>query len=117
MGCCIPKRKNISVLTIKKGTQIESAKYEKSNDRTNINKPLAHLELQKYYLPIPNQEQNPKLNSSSNTDIVFSFQNPLENIGNSNKINSKKIKESLRILKDISSSEVNNCTKYFKEKI
>ena len=114
MGCCIPKRKYISVLSTKKSTQIKSTKCEKSNVRTNL---IAHLELQKYYLPFPNQEQNQKLNSSSNTDIVFSFQNPLENIGNYNKINSKKIKESLRILKDISSSEVNNCTKYFKEKI
>ena len=113
MGCCIPKRKCISVITSnKKSTPIKKANCEKS-DKINLNKSISYLILEKYYLPFTVQEQSVKLNSSSNTDFFFTFQNPIDNTNINNKINTKKVKESMRKLKDFSLTEVNNCVKYF----
>jgi len=111
MGCCIPKKPCISfVNTNKKSTQIKTGKtYDRFNMK-DLNKSLASSELKKYYLSstIPDL----KLNCSSNTE----FNSPFQNIKNERPKNKKKIKESMKKLKELSSREVNNCQKYFIKK-
>ncbi len=114
MGCCIPKKPCVFFAnTNKKSTQIKTGKNEKTYDRLNIkdlNKSLASSELKKYYLSstIPDL----KLNCSSNTEFNSLFQNK----NNERPKNKKKIKESMKKLKELSSYEVNNCKKYFIKK-
>ena len=96
MGCCIPRKKCIFFVNAnKKNTQIITTKCEKLSERFNINKSMANLQLQKYYLPIPVQNN-------------CLFENKI-----SRKINIKKIKRSMNKLKELSSKEVNNCRRYF----
>ena len=109
MGCCIARKKCVSIITTtKKSTQIRTSKYEKPLDRLLFSKSLANFELQKYYISDPIQKI--AKNSYSKTYLFSLNHNQLTD---KNEKNQKKIKESMRRLKELSSVEVHNCQKYF----
>ena len=108
MGCYIPRKKCISLITtIKKTTKIKTSNYENTFEKLKLNKSFAILELQKYYLSIP--FQNIKINSLSNSDLHNSYLNH----SNDNEKQQKKIRQSMQKLRNLSFLEVNNCKKYF----
>ena len=104
MGCCIQRKKCITVNTMnKKSTQIKTTQYEKTNKLLYLNKSLACLELQKYYLPIPIEKLR------ANTFFNKEFSSPFLSQTSKNEKNKKKIKRSMDRLKNLSLREVNNC--------
>ena len=108
MGCCIQRKKCITIVTMnKKSTQIKTTKYEKTNKLLYLNKSLACLELQKYYLPIPIE------NLRANTFFNKEFSSLFLSQSTQNEKNKKKIKQSMNRLKKLSLREVNNCPKFF----
>ena len=113
MGCCIPKKKSISIFTMNKksNTQIKTTKCEQSNEKLYLNKSMACIELQKYYLP------NPFENTRIISPLLTGFKAPLQSqITESEKCNNKnknKIRNSMSKLKKLSFMEVNNCPKFF----
>ena len=109
MGCCILRRKCVSIITTKKSTQIRTSKYEKQLDRLHFSKSLANFELQKYYV----SEPIPKLKRDYSYSKAYLFSQNNNKLTDNNDKNQKKIKESMRRLKELSSAEVNNCQKYF----
>jgi hypothetical protein len=112
MGCCIPRKHCISLVTTnKKSTQKILSKNERLynlRNYTNLNKYLATFELQKYYLSSPRQDL--KISTLSSTE--FFPQTQKQNTEKKPK-NKKKIKASMNRLKNLSFLEVNNCQKYF----
>lgn len=109
MGCCIPRKKCVSIITTtKKSTQIRTSKYEKALDRLHFSKSLANFELQKYYVTGPIH----KLTKDSFSK-TYLFSPRYNKLTDKNDKNQKKIKESMRRLKELSSVEVHNCPKYF----
>ena len=109
MGCCIPRKKCVSIITTtKKSAQIRTSKYEKALDRLHFSKSLANFELQKYYVTGPIHKLTK--DSFSKTYLFSTSHNKLTD---KNDKNQKKIKESMRRLKELSSVEVHNCPKYF----
>ena len=109
MGCCILRRKCVSIITTKKSTQNRTSKYEKQLDRIHLSKSLANFELQKYYI----SESMPELKRDYSYSKPYLFSPNYNKLTDSNDKNKKKIKESMRRLKELSSAEVNNCQKYF----
>ena len=111
MGCCIPKKQHISIVTSnKKSSNKASTSFEKSFKRKNIKELdgyLYYFELTKYYLPIPIQDSDKS--SSSISDLYLD--SPIQTIVNEKK--KKKIKASMNKLKNISLLEVNDCQRYF----
>ena len=108
MGCCIPRKKCITFVTAnKKSTHTKTTKYEKLNESIYLNKSLACLELQKYYLPIPieNLRENPSINKN-----IYS---PIQSQITKKDKNKIKIKQTMNKLKNLSLKEVYNCQKYF----
>jgi len=112
MGCCIPRRHCISLVTTnKKSTQKIFAKNERLYNLRNLkhlNKYLATFELQKYYLSSPLQDI--KISTLSSNEF---FSQPQKQNTENKPINKKKIKASMNRLKNLSKLEVNNCQKYF----
>ena len=111
MGCCIPRKQCISLVTINKKNSkkiiTKNAKtFDSSHSIGKINKYLGSIILQKYYLPFPNQDMN--ISISSNT-FLFPPRNKTYDIEK----NKKKIRASMKKLKEISTLEVNNCQKFF----
>ena len=97
MGCCIQRKKCITIITMnKKSTQIKTTKYEKTNKLLYLNKSLGCLELQKYYLPIPIE------NLRANTFFNKEFSSPFLSQSTKNEKNKKKIKQSMNRLKKLS---------------
>ena len=89
----------------KKSTQIKTTQYEKNNKLLYLNKSLACLELQKYYLPISieNLRESPSLNKNIYSPIQSQI----------TKKDKNKIKQTMNKLKNLSLKEVYNCQKYF----
>ena len=114
MGCCIPKRPCISLVTTnKKSTQKVSTNYEKSflhQNSKDLNKYLSYFELTKYYLPFPILNSEKSLSADSHLNLNSPIQN------NNNEKKKKKIKDSMNKLKKLSLLEVNDCKKYFIER-
>jgi hypothetical protein len=112
MGCCIPRKHCISLVTTnKKSTQKILSKNERLynlRNYTNLNKYLATFELQKYYLSSPRQDL--KISTLSSTEF---FPQPQKQNTEKKPKNKKKIKASMNRLKNLSFLEVNNCQKYF----
>lgn len=112
MGCCIPRKQCISLMTTnKKSTQKIFSKNEKLYNLRNfkhLNKYLANFELQKYYLSSPLQDI--KISTLSSNEF---FAQPQKQNTENKPINKKKIKASMNRLKNLSYLEVNNCQKYF----
>lgn len=108
MGCCIARKKCVSITTTKKSSQIRTSKYEKEKNRLHFSKSLANYELQKYYVTEPIH----KLTKDSYSKTYF-FSPSHNKLTDKNEKNQKKIKESMRRLKELSSVEVHNCQKYF----
>ena len=97
MGCCIPRKHCISLVTTnKKSTQ----KILSKNERL--------YNLRNYYLSSPRQDL--KISTLSSTE--FFPQTQKQNTEKKPK-NKKKIKASMNRLKNLSFLEVNNCQKYF----
>ena len=109
MGCCLPRKKCVSIITTtKKSSQIRTSKYEKVLDRLHFSKSLVNFELQKYYASGPIQIL------TKDSFLKTYFFSPNHNkLADNNGKNQKKIKESMRRLKELSSIEVHNCQKYF----
>ena len=112
MGCCIPRKQCISLVTTnKKSTQKRSSKNEKLNNFRNfkhLSKYLPIFELKKYYHSSPLQDI--KISTLSSNEFCPQPQN--QNTENKPK-NKKQIKASMKKLKNLSFLEVNNCQKYF----
>ena len=115
MGCCIPRKQCVSLVTTnKKSIQKILSKNEKLYNLRNfkhLNKYLSNFELQKYY-NITSPLQDLKINTLSSNELFAQPQN--QNTENK-PINKKKIKASMNRLKNLSFLEVNNCQKYFNE--
>ena len=115
MGCCIPRKQCISLVTTnKKSIQKILSKNEKLYSLRKIkhlNKYLSNYELQKYY-NMTSPLQDLKINTLSSNELFAQPQN--QNTENK-PINKKKIKASMNRLKNLSFLEVNNCQKYFNE--
>lgn len=111
MGCCIPKKKCITIFTMNKksSTQIKTTKLEQSNERLYLNKSMACLELQKYILP------NPGENSRIISPLIKEFNSPYQSQKTESEKfkNKNQIKNSMIKLKKLSLMEVNNCPKFF----
>ena len=114
MGCCIPRKHCISLVTTnKKSTQNLFSKNGRLFNFRNLkelNKYLAAYELQKYYLTSPLQEI--KISTLSSSEV---FPQPQKHNTEKKPKNKKKIKASMNKLKNLSFLEVNNCHKYFIE--
>jgi hypothetical protein len=114
MGCCIPRKQSISLVTTnKKSTQNLFSKNGRLFNFRNLkelNKYLAAYELQKYYLTSPLQEI--KISTLSSSEV---FPQPQKHNTEKKPKNKKKIKASMNKLKNLSFLEVNNCHKYFIE--
>ena len=109
MGCCIPRKKCVSIITTaKKSSQIRTSKYEKVLDRLHFSKSLANFELQKYYVTGPIHKLTKDTYSKT-----YLFSPSHNKLNDKNDKNHKKIKESMRRLKELSLVEVHNCPKYF----
>ena len=115
MGCCIPRKQCVSLVTTnKKSIHKIFSKNEKLYSLRKIkhlNKYLSNFELQKYY-NITSPLQDLKINTLSSNELFAQPQN--QNTENK-PINKKKIKASMNRLKNLSFLEVNNCQKYFNE--
>ena len=115
MGCCIPRKQCISLVTTnKKSIHKIFSKNEKLYSLRKIkhlNKYLSNYELQKYY-NMTSPLQDLKINTLSSNELFAQPQN--QNTENK-PINKKKIKASMNRLKNLSFLEVNNCQKYFNE--
>jgi hypothetical protein len=108
MGCCIPRKKAVSIKMIKdnkKNSQITLTKFGKSLDFQQY-KYSPFQELTKY---VSSPLLNINIYSSSNT-VSFS---PLNARINDNDKNQKKWKKLMKDLKNLSLLEVNNSQKYF----
>ena len=117
MGCCIPRKQCISISTAttnkKKLSKNILKKNAKSYEFSSKHKYSPFSMLEKYYRQSPILDINLSFSSESsffdsskditgdNINIVY------------NEKNQKKIKSLMKKLKDLSSSEVNNCKKYF----
>ena len=108
MGCCIPRKKAVSINAIKdnkKNSEITSKKYGKSlNFQQGKYSPFN--ELTKY---LSSPLHNINICSSSNTIN----NSPVNTRNNDNDKNQKKWKKLMKDLKDLSLLEVNNSQKYF----
>ena len=115
MGCCIPRKQCISLVTTnKKSIQKILSKNEKLYSLRKIkhlNKYLSNYELQKYY-NMTSPLQDLKINTLSSNEL---FAQPQKQNTENKPINKKKIKASMNRLKNLSFLEVNNCQKYFNE--
>ena len=117
MGCCIPRKQYISISTAttnkKKFSKNILKKSAKSYEFSNKHKYSPFSKLEQYY------RQSPIFDSSlsfSSESLFFDSSKDItgDNVNNVyNEKNQKKIKALMRKLKDLSSSEVNNCKKYF----
>ena len=101
MGCCIPRKQCISLVTTnKKSIQKILSKNEKLYNLRNfkhLNKYLSNFELQKYY-NITSPLQDLKINTLSSNELFAQPQN--QNTENK-PINKKKIKASMNRLKNL----------------
>ena len=113
MGCCIPRKQCISLVTTnKKSIQKILSKNEKLYNLRNfkhLNKYLSNFELQKYY-NITSPLQDLKISTLSSNEL---FPQPQKHNTENKHINKRKIKASMNRLKNLSLLEVNNCQKYF----
>ena len=108
MGCCIPRKKAVSINVIKankKTSQITSSKNGKSLDFQQVKYSPFH-ELTRY---LSSPLFNNNLCSSSNTINI----SPVNARNNDNDRNQMKLKKLMKDLKDLSFSEVNKSQKYF----
>ena len=112
MGCCIPRKQCISLVTTnKKSIHKILSKNEKQTLRNfkHLNKYLSNFELQKYY-NISSSLHDLKINTLSSNELISQSQ---KQNNESKPKNKKKIKASMNRLKNLSFLEVNNCQKYF----
>ena len=120
MGCCIPRKQCISISTAttnkKKLSKNILKKHAKSYEFSNKIKYCPFSMLEQYY------RQSPILDidlSFSSESLFFDSSKDItgDNVYNVynvyNEKNQKKIKSLMKKLRDLSSSEVNNCKKYF----
>ena len=117
MGCCIPRKQYISISTAttnkKKLSKNILKKHAKSYEFSNKHKYSPFSKLEQYY------RQSPILDidlSFSSESLFFDSSKDItgDNVYNVyNEKNQKKIKSLMKKLRDLSSSEVNNCKKYF----
>ena len=117
MGCCIPRKQYISISTAttnkKKLSKNILKKNAKSYEFSNKHKYSPFSKLEQYY------RQSPILDidlSFSSESLFFDSSKDItgDNVYNVyNEKNQKKIKSLMKKLRDLSSSEVNNCKKYF----
>ena len=114
MGCCIPRKQYISISTAttnkKKLSKNFLKKNAKSYEFSNKHKYSPFSKLEQYY------RQSPILDidlSFSSGPFFFDSSKDITGDNVYNEKNQKKIKALMKRLKDLSSSEVNNCKKYF----
>ena len=108
MGCCIPRKKAVSINVVKankKNSQITSTKFGKSLDFQQDKYSPFH-ELTKY---VSSPLLNINICSSSNTINI----SPVNARNNDNDKNQKKLKKLMKDLKNLSFLENNNSQKYF----
>ena len=117
MGCCIPRKQYISISTAttnkKKFSKNILKKSAKSYEFSNKIKYCPFSMLEQYYRQSPIFDISLSFSSES---LFFDSSKDItgDNVNNVyNEKNQKKIKALMRKLKDLSSSEVNNCKKYF----
>ena len=114
MGCCIPRKQCISISTAttnkKKLSKNILKKNAKSFEFISKHKYSPFTELEQYYRESPVLDINLSFSSDS---FFFDSSKNITNNNINNEKNQKKIKILMRRLKDLSSSEVNNCQKYF----
>jgi len=114
MGCCIPRKKCISISTAttnkKKLPKNWLKKNAKSFEFSSKHKYSPFTELEQYYRQSPILDVDLSFSSDS---IFFDSSKNITYDTIYNEKDQKKIKALMRRLKDLSSSEVNNCKKYF----
>ena len=117
MGCCIPRKQCISISTIttnkKKFPKNILKKNAKSFEFSHKHNYSPFSELEQYY------SQSPILDISlsfSSDSLFFDSSKDITDDKIYNGKNQKKIKTLMKKLKDLSSSEVNNCKIYFMDK-
>ena len=117
MGWSIPRKKYIAIssgTTNKKKLPILTLKKNaKSFEFTNKKNYSPFSELKQYYGVSPKLDIDLSFSSDS---FIFESSKNLTDDNIYNEKNMKKIKTLMKRLKDLSSSEVNNCKRYFMNK-
>jgi len=114
MGCCIPRKQCISISTAttnkKKLPKNMLKKNAKSFEFSHKHKYSPFSELEQYYRESPRLDINLSFSSDS---FSFDSSKDITDDNINNEKNQKKIKALMKRLRDLSSSEVNNCKIYF----